>query len=554
MTSSTTIGPWVEEFNSKPPVLHAGPMTPLLLSDFSAAANTYFDFKKVDVAEHVVAVIGNIRDQEFKNWIRDRPTCTRLNAMTFEDFMTTVAAKFLDATWEIDTRYTIAQLRQKIDQKFSSYATEVPARPVALDELDAWRVEVDRVDDKRLADRLKQMRIPEVLHHTETLKRKADTDGDRSSKKLLSTSSSKPVSTSSTSSTRTRNCPKLTEDEKTLLDDNNGCQKCCRFFIGHVGHNCPNDWPDAASYETLTQAHVDRARANAKGKSKATAITVSAVIPNVDDSDDSIGTEDDLSREVSTPISFPQLVWDCLIEGPMSNLPVEIHALINHGSGLVLIDSDVADALALRRFQLHKPLNISLAFADPSNPAPTLLSKYVKLALHSRDNSWTSNTVRVIVAPNLCAPVILGLPWLARNQIVVDHHARTVIDKRCGFDLLHPPEPKAAAAPKIKLREQVKKTKHDHKEMAKELKTVCDARRLHLEKENLFEDVKPVNVIAIREHIEVLAHWEELNTIADKLKNEHSCLFEPMPHVNDLPTDVLCEIKLKDADLAFRSR
>ncbi|KAJ7152616.1 hypothetical protein C8R43DRAFT_886063, partial [Mycena crocata] len=361
--------------SGKPPVLHAGPMTPLLLSNFSAAANTYFDFKKVDVAERVAAIIGNIRDQEFKNWIRDRPTRTRLNAMTFEDFMTAVAAKFLDATWEIDTLYTIAQLHQKIDQKFSSYATEVvsyhtlligteseldaaqlchtlesgmcqdlkdkygrnkPARAVALNELNAWRVEVDRVDDKHLADRLKQMRIAEALHRAETLKCKADTDGDHSSKKPPSASSSKPVSTSSTSSTRTRNCPKLTEDEKTLLDDNNGCQKCCCFFVGHVSHNCPNDWPDAASYETLTQAHVDRARANAKSKSKATAITVSAIIPNVDDSDDSIGTEDDLSREVSTPISLPQLVWDCLIEGPMSNLPVEIHALINHGSGLVL--------------------------------------------------------------------------------------------------------------------------------------------------------------------------------------------------------------------------
>ncbi|KAJ7153985.1 hypothetical protein C8R43DRAFT_1126652 [Mycena crocata] len=390
-------------------------MTPLLLSDFSAASNTYFDFKKVDAAERVAAVIGNIRDQEFKNWIRDRPTRTRLNAMSFEDFMTAVAAKFLDATWEIDTRYTIAQLRQKIDQKFSSYATEVvsyhtlligteseldaaclrhtlesgmcqdlkdeygrdkPARAVALDQLDAWRVEVDRVDDKRLADRLKQMRIAEALHRADNLKRKADTDGDRTSKKPPSSSSSKPVSTTSTSSTRTRNCPKLTEDEKTLLDDNDGCRKCRRFFVGHVGHNCPNDWPDAASYETLTQAHVDRARPNTKGKSKANPITVSAVIPNVEDSDDSVGTDDDLSREVSTPISLPQLVWDCLLEGPMSNLPIEIQALIDHGSGLVLIDSDVADALALRRFQLHKPLNVSLAFADPESPPSTQLSEF----------------------------------------------------------------------------------------------------------------------------------------------------------------------------------
>ncbi|KAJ7158308.1 hypothetical protein C8R43DRAFT_882412, partial [Mycena crocata] len=293
MTNPPTIGAWVEEFNGKPPVLHAGDMTPLLLNDFSSAANTYFDYKKIPAAERVSSVIGNIREQEFKNWIRDMPTRARLNAMTFEDFMSAVATKFLSATWEIETRYTISQLRHKVDDKFSKYATEVtsyhtlligtksqldparlrhtmeagmcqelkdeyandePAKDVDLDKIDAWRTEVDRVDRKRLIDHHKAKRMAEALLRAEALKRKAENDGERTSKKPASSTSSKPPSTSSTASSRpARNCPKLTDDEKKLLDENDGCRKCRRFFCGHLGHNCPNDWPDAASYETLTQ-------------------------------------------------------------------------------------------------------------------------------------------------------------------------------------------------------------------------------------------------------------------------------------------------------------
>jgi len=44
--------------------------------------------------------------------------------------------------------------------------------------------------------------------------------------------------------------------------------------------------------------------------------------------------------------------------------------------------------------------------------------------------------------------MILGLPFLVHNDIVVDAAAHTVIDKKCGFNLLYP-------VPSVKVESQV---------------------------------------------------------------------------------------------------
>jgi hypothetical protein len=70
--------------------------------------------------------------------------------------------------------------------------------------------------------------------------------------------------------------------------------------------------------------------------------------------------------------------------------------------------------------------------------------------------------------------MILGLPFLVHNDIVVDASARTVIDKKCNFNLLHPVAPPPPLSLKQKLREFFKELKEDHKLMVAELKMVCN--------------------------------------------------------------------------------
>ena len=77
-----------------------------------------------------------------------------------------------------------------------------------------------------------------------------------------------------------------------------------------------------------------------------------------------------------------------------------------------------------------------------------------------------------MIAPTLCAPILLGLPFLSHNQIVIDHTTRTAVDKTTGFDLMNPgpiPKPKPT---KHKTRDIVFQQHRAKKAMIHELNTV----------------------------------------------------------------------------------
>lgn len=51
------------------------------------------------------------------------------------------------------------------------------------------------------------------------------------------------------------------------------------------------------------------------------------------------------------------------------------------------------------------------------------LTEWVKLSLYDPSSYRTSKTIHAVISLSLCAPVILGIPFLAHNSIVVDHTA-----------------------------------------------------------------------------------------------------------------------------------
>jgi hypothetical protein len=61
---------------------------------------------------------------------------------------------------------------------------------------------------------------------------------------------------------RTR-CPKLLPEEYDLLEKHNGCRKCRRFYVNHQVFNCPNDFPNPDTYQTLTEEMANQAMAQA---------------------------------------------------------------------------------------------------------------------------------------------------------------------------------------------------------------------------------------------------------------------------------------------------
>jgi hypothetical protein len=233
--------------------------------------------------------------------------------------------------------------------------------------------------------------------------------------------------------------------------------------------------------------------------------------------------------------------------------PITFDALIDHGSSTVLISEEHVANLRLRHKRLPKPYSVELAMEKNGQKVNIKFSEYVKLQLHDPSVFWSSKSVHVIIAPGLCAPMILGLLFLVHNHIVVDVASHTAIDKKCGFDLLNPLPLPVKPPPKQKLCDFFKELQEDRKLMVAELKMVCNDHLRHTQYK--FEQVKPVNVVAaIRDRIESLAAQKELERLGVQIKTEFKDVFSEIPHIDELPSDVFCRIKLKDASKTVQTQ
>ncbi len=193
---------------------------------------------------------------------------------------------------------------------------------------------------------------------------------------------------------------------------------------------------------------------------------------------------------------------------------------------------------------------------DTTTPSSTLtssLTEWVKIQLHDPYNHWSSTSVHAIIAPSLCTDMILGLPFLAHNNIVVDASARTVIHKPTGFDLLSPASPVLPVPPpRPTLKESLLATHSNVKLLCTELNTVCTQRRLLVDAS--CEPVASVDVVAtVCECIEHLAAEEELTKLGVKIKQDYADVFAPLPHIDDMPEKITCKIELVDASKTIAS-
>ena len=65
--------------------------------------------------------------------------------------------------------------------------------------------------------------------------------------------STAPNSRFNQSSSGQKRCSPLTQAEIALLNKHKGCQKCRRFYISHRGGDCPNNFPERATYFPLSE-------------------------------------------------------------------------------------------------------------------------------------------------------------------------------------------------------------------------------------------------------------------------------------------------------------
>ncbi|TFY52450.1 hypothetical protein EVJ58_g10012 [Rhodofomes roseus] len=394
--------------------------------------------------------------------------------------------------------------------------------------------------------------------------------------------------------------PPLTVAERALLRAHDGCYKCREFYAGHRRDACPNPWPDPSSYRTLTEADALAAKKgrshSAPPASRTRTAPVAAVasssrtqVEDVEDDDDenthpvaavmgirrisysrspSVGDlyrSDDERSSVrasccpvnspsvvaavapvsADPFREPHLLWQCMLDGPLAREPLAVQALIDSGSHTVLIREPLVQQLGLRLRTLPRPEHVELAMASEGKKVTVSLYHYVKLSVSHPSFRWKSRTVRAIVTPGLCADLILGLPFLVRNGIVIDHSERTVTPKGCNFDLLEPAPPVSGSVPKPRLREQFKSIVSHHTETLRELRATTTSTRCELDEHHTHVSGTPV--AAVLERIEVLAAQQRLTELGVDMVTKNKDVFEPIPHVDVLPSDVWCRVQLKDA-------
>ena len=173
--------------------------------------------------------------------------------------------------------------------------------------------------------------------------------------------------------------------------------------------------------------------------------------------------------------------------------------------------------------------------------------EFVNLQLYDASGHYISKTVHAVISPSLCALILLGLPFLKYNNIVIDIEAKTAIDKKNDFNLLNPSLPE-----KPKFRNSKTKFNYEyhtnilklHKSLLEDLKVnlSCCKNKMHS------KHVQRVDVVAaVRVRLEQLAAQDQLDQMGAEIPRTYSTVFEPCPHTEDLPTDVYCRIKLKDA-------
>ena len=437
----------------------------------------------------------------------------RFLALEFADFMTEFRAAYLPEDWEEITRIELLGMTQG-DLAFWDFSINIQSKNALLrntpsyltkellrhriessmnqklalrcrlektsliEKFEQWLTEVKRVDD---LVQLENENFENLARATREATRCNNTLTEPSRR---ANSSYKAPSFASNPSTSRNSLPKLSDPERKLLYDNEGCLKCRCIFVTHRSTTCPNDFPDPVTYKPLTQAAVDAITKRVKknvasiipstepgaGPSNVQPVAVvmgvsadpvaympsnvSSVIEGDSfESQTSVSTSPIASlvavspsvpkapSDNLAPFTVPHLFWQCSISGPPNCLPVTFVALIDHGSHTVLISEAFAISLGLKRRILPEPMDVEMAMPEEGKKHVVRLNEWVKLSLYDVSGSWTSKTVRAIIAPSLCAPVILGLPFLEHNNIVIDHAARTIIDKTCGFNLLHPPPP-----------------------------------------------------------------------------------------------------------------
>ena len=631
------------------PVLTPGALCPAVIQEWQTKASAFFSKLKIPANNQVSEILNSFKDQQIISWIGKNRAQLTAEDYNFTLFMKELRALFLDPDWEHDIIRSVLNTKMSPSNSFSAYAEHVITgnnllrgtdaclddsglkNTMTLNMTDAlaahirclpeaersrlsnlrfklWVPAIARVDNALSGQKRHMEEIAQNMWNKHPKTEKQYNDYDKDEKQTIQyASGANATSTGSKnrypdqnerpqqSQNRGNNaekggkrvcrCPFLTDEERKVLSEHDGCFKCRMPYTNHFTRDCPTGFPSPDNYETrmhdwclrhkpnaVASVHVNynnerQTRQSEASTSRAhiTAVPETpprssiAVLPSVNfvlegnDSDFSPSPSPKAAsdRENVSPFFVPHLRWKANYFSTASDFPVAVDSLIDDACPYVLIRPDIVIDLGLCIKKLKKIFRASSAFST----SEICFENFVTLQPSSLNNAWSSKPVQALIANDLCAPIILGLPFLQHNQIVIDYEHRSILDKKCNFNLLN--EDSFLRPPEKKITPHIKR-----KNFAKfrqlfviELKWKCEQLRLSIDAEaGLQQNPSMLPIAAVITRIEQLACKDRLIQLDRELKDEFKEVFEPIPHSDLLPTNYTARIKLKDAEKKILSR
>ncbi|KAF8963212.1 hypothetical protein BDZ97DRAFT_1758710, partial [Flammula alnicola] len=394
------------------PTLEAGTITPQVLQNWYHACRRFSKQSGKDPKTEVVPLAADaMLEPRLQAWYY--ADMARIDKLTLDEYIAELSALVLDKNWAhqirqqilsakqpeatrfVDWRIEIENLNSLLTTSAKRYALTTTAlrdlleantrnalclslsnKPIDADaEYKAWCDEVHerdqdlRDEEKRFEAKLVDMRNAN-RERKSLLQRLSDT------KPNTSTSTSTRQNTATPAAARpTTGLPKLTDEDRKLLNDHDGCTRCRQFYIGHRAVECPmtksNTWPDATTYRTLTSTMALAAK-------PASRLAVGFVPTADDDDDEDYNFYDSNTYAIPSddPFTMPHIYISVEVSGPsISEFPISIKALPDVGCPSTVISGQLASELGLRRFPLPKREdNLSSLSGTPLSS-----SDYVKL-------------------------------------------------------------------------------------------------------------------------------------------------------------------------------
>ena len=255
----------VEDRDSRvAPALPPGTITPELLYRWERSCKEFFRVKNVSKTKQVESVIWQLKDLRIAHWAEVNEMA--LIDLDFAAFMEKLRGEALEKDW--DRKIRLAMLASKQGERpFHEWAYELQNRNALL------RGRPCHFNDAALRQMFRnnmdphlELRSRLIMSHSPDLTirgwiEKVKVKGEKIAEgRALMERLGKLMGDGAS-------LPRLTPAERSLIFDHQGCFKCRQLYVNHKAANCPNGFPPAVTYKTLTAEYAESVR-DSKNKAR----------------------------------------------------------------------------------------------------------------------------------------------------------------------------------------------------------------------------------------------------------------------------------------------